>query len=62
MGFIFGLFFGIILGLLYREFFICKHNWIFIESGNIETRHGKVGIYETYKCTKCKKFKDETSC
>lgn len=62
MEFIIGLFIGIVLHIFYRKMCFCKHDWIFVERGEIRNRNGyKTGIYKTYECSKCKKFKDESS-
>jgi hypothetical protein len=36
----------------------CKHNWVFVEGGDLTTAGGrKYGIYKSYQCDTCLKMK-----
>lgn len=46
---------------LIRKFFgLCEHNWVEVERGNIirAISRQRVGLYYTYRCSKCKKLKE----
>lgn len=46
-----------------RHLGFCEHNWVEVDRGNLlkVVSRQKVGLYFTYRCSKCKELKETRS-